>query len=207
MDKMTVARALVELKSLKKRIEKLTHQFMPVVMVAGDKLPAGIKSKEDFAATTKAEFQQLSDLIRRRRLIKGAVVKSNALVQVTIAGMAMTVAEAIERKTSIEAEKELLKVIRERVATTVKGVEKQNEEVQRRLDQLLTAALSGKESQRESRDIEAISKPFLAKNEARMEDPLDIAKVIRRMEDEINEFTAEVDIALTESNARVDIEV
>ena len=48
------------------------------------------------------------DLISRRNKIKSAIIMSNAKTVVEVAGKQMTVAEAIDKKSSIEYEKELL---------------------------------------------------------------------------------------------------
>lgn len=206
MGKISVARALVELKTLEKRIEKRTHQLVPVAVVVGDKMPAGTEDRAAFDKQAKADLQQVFDLIERKRVVKGAIVKSNAVTKVRIADETLTVAEAIERKISIALDKELLKVLREHLGNATKRIEKNNEEVQRRLDQLLEAALS-KESKAKPEEHDAIAKPYLAKNEARLADPLKIEKAIRELDEKITTFEEQVDVALTESNARTDIDV
>ena len=59
----------------------------------------------------------------------------------------------------------------------------------------------------QSDEYDAVAKPFLLNNEAKIVDPLDVKKLIETLEDGINAFEQEVDIALTESNARTEIEI
>jgi hypothetical protein len=55
--------------------------------------------------------------------------------------------------------------------------------------------------------MEAIAKPFLERNEAKLEDPLNLDSLIESLSQEILEFTSNVDYVLSESNALTQIEI
>ena len=52
---------------------------------------------EDYEKTIQAGFDKAVSLIERRNLLKDAIVQSNAITEVVVAGETMTVAKAIER--------------------------------------------------------------------------------------------------------------
>ena len=91
MSKITITRALVELKTVDKRIEKALEGAVFIThKCASDENP---KHK-----ITENRLQQVTDLIERRKNLKAAIVKSNATTKVVIDSNEYTVAEAIERK-------------------------------------------------------------------------------------------------------------
>jgi hypothetical protein len=204
--RISVARALVELKTLDKRIVKLISEIKILDLSIGHKLKTNL-TKEEFEKLAKSDFQSLKDLMFRRNKMKSEIVKSNATTIVKIAGKEMTVAQAIERKASIEIDKALTKRFRETLHMYTVEAEKLNAQAQVRLDKLLEAAVSKDSSKVKSDECEAVSKPFMERNQAVIIDPLSIRLVIKELEDQITEFEKEVDITLSESNARTEIEV
>jgi hypothetical protein len=105
---MTVTRALAELKLLDSRINRTINGATFGGILVGNKVSAGLTSVDDIEKRAKADFQSVKALINSRNEIKSAIVKSNSVVEVEIAGVKLTVAEAIERKTSIQYENNLL---------------------------------------------------------------------------------------------------
>lgn len=109
-EKMSVHKALCELKTIDSRIQKEIQQG---VFVFANKHSSNKVSGVDigeYSAEIKSVYQSVSDLIARRDAIKRAVVLSNATVKVTIGGKEYTVAEAIEMKNhSIPVKQTLLK--------------------------------------------------------------------------------------------------
>lgn len=204
---LSITKALVELKTLNKRIEKKTLQLDPIAVSTGDKLPERIKSRKDFEEKAKADFQSIRDLIARRAQIKSAVVQSNALTKVTIAGETLTVAEAIERKSSIESEKALQRQLASRFAEGIDQVEDYNQSLKGQLLKLLEATYSKSEAQISKDDHDKVAIPFFKNNEAKIIDPLDAKKLQEDLDEKISAFEDEVDVVLSESNARTDISI
>ena len=75
----------------------------------------------------KADYQSIEALIKRRNAIKSAIVVSNATTKIEVAGVKMTVAEAIERKTSISYDIQLLDKLKEVYADLVGEAENVNQ--------------------------------------------------------------------------------
>ncbi len=203
---ISVNRALSEIKTLDSRIEKATNAIKYIDISIGKKSVSGYNSNNEYESDVKSKFQSVKDLISRRNLIKSAIVNSNANTEVTIGSKKMTVAEAIERKNSIQYDIQLLNKLKRDYNNALARFEKENERVKDRLDNLLETNF-GREGKAKSEEIDAISKPFLEQNEAKLVDTINIKKVIEQMEYEIDEFLNNVDFALTEINTTTKINI
>lgn len=203
---MSITRALSELKLLDKKIEKATINALFVATAVGKKPVKGFESVVEFEGTAKSQYQSLEDLIKRRQTIKSEIVKSNANTLVVIGGVEMTVAEAIERKTSIKYEEKLLFIMKRQFEATVDKAESENNRVKDRLDQLLEAQF-GKDSKTKNEETEAISKQFFETNEVKVIDPLKLRVKIEELEEKIDNFHSEVDHVLSDSNTLTKIEI
>ncbi len=204
--KMTITRALVELKTLNKRIMNAIDNLIPVTIVTGKNVPRGFTTREDFEKDVKAKYESVNALIDRRKQIKSKIVTANAVTEVEIAGAKMTIAEAIERKSSIALEKSLLGRLSEKYASNLKVHEQAEFKCNDQLQRLLEVNF-GKDSKAKSEEIDAISKPYLENNAPRFIDPLDVKKKIEELANEISKFEAEVDVVLSEANAKTEIEI
>lgn len=203
MAKISITRALAQVKSLNDRIARGTAVPFITVQVGG-KHATG-KPVQEVEQTLKASLQSVRDLITERNKLKSAIVRSNAVAEVVIGGVTMTVAEAIERKTSIALEQSLLQNLRGQQQQVIASAERTNVDVQKRLEALLVTAV-GKDRQTSATELEAITGPFKAQNEAKAVDPNDLTVVIDAMSNVIDTFLLEVDYALSEVNATTQIE-
>ena len=194
MRKISITEALNELKLYDSKIMKaITNaKLVGAAKKSADKV--GVVKKEDFEERAKASYQSVTDLIANRNTLKSAIVKSNAVTEVTINGKTMTVAEAIERKNSIDYDETFLAEMKRQYASATDTVTKENKKVDNKVDELL-ATLIGKDSSKEvNKDSqEAIEKPYRAKNEFEFIDPIEIWDKIDALEADIDGFKASVD--------------
>lgn len=206
MDKISVTRALVELKLLDKRIKSKLSEAHFIGMVQGKKdLTTNLIKIDDFKQSAKSDFQSIQALIERRNKIKAAIVLSNATTQVKIGDKAYTVAEAIERKNSIQYEESLLNLLRAQRTNVEKDIHRQNQAVEEQLNVLLAQHLASEK--KKSEDAETFMKSYKELNEFKKVDPLDIKKTISELREQIEIFKAEVDLVLSETNANSFIEI
>ena len=208
MRKISITEALNELKLYDSKIMKaITNaKLVGAAKKSADKV--GVVKKDDFEERAKASYQSVTDLIANRNTLKSAIVKSNAVTEVTINGKTMTVAEAIERKNSIDYDETFLAEMKRQYASATDTVTKENKKVDNKVDELL-ATLIGKDSSKEvNKDSQAaIEKPYRAKNEFEFIDPIEIWDKIEALEDDIDGFKASVDTTLSVENATSFIEV
>jgi len=196
---ISVTRGLAELKLLDSRINSTIHSGKFAVMTTGKKVVTGYTSNDEFVKKQESHLQSILDLMERRKAIKSAIVASNAVTMVTIGGKEMSVAEAIERKSSIVYEQTLLSKLRTEYNQAVARVERENEQVQIRLDELIKSTF-GKDTKVSTEQYESTSKPFLEQNQAKLVSVNNLREKIEKMEKEIAEFLNEVDFTLSESN-------
>ena len=208
MEKMLVTQALNELKTLDSRIMRAINSatFVTSAKICEKNVTSNM-SKEDFNANAKANLQSIDDLISRRKNIKSAVVLSNAVTMVTVANIEMTRAAAIERKTSIEYEKTLLRQMKNQYMSAQQNVDRNNEKMEDSIEKLVNTAF-GKDSKTniKSEDYSAIADPYKEKNEWGLVDPIDILSQITKREEEIDAFLSEIDSCLQISNCTTYIE-
>lgn len=204
MTQISITRALAQVKSLNDRIARATAMAF-VSNTVGGKHASG-KPAQEVEVLLTANLQSVKDLIAQRKALKAAIVRSNAVTKVTIAGTEQTVAEAIERKTSIQLEQALLQTMRQQLLQQQTTVERTNVQVQQRLDTLIQTAV-GKDRKVDESELKAITGPFEAQNKATVLDPSDLQKQIEALAAEIDAFLLEVDFALSEVNATTSVAV
>lgn len=204
---ITLTYALTELKLLSKRITKQLNTIKPVVVKKGNKFDASIKSQEEYEKNVKAEWQSLNDLMARRRKIKTALVMANAVTKVEIAGETMTIAEAIERKNMLDMEETIIKEMRSKLVRAQRQADKHNEEVKENLMTLLEATYGQKTGQLSKEAYDRVGTPFMENNEAKLIDPLNCDKIMKKMEEKSEKFYGEVDVCLSIANAKTEITI
>lgn len=206
---MTIHKGLAELKILDERIKKeiKSGSYCAANKHSNDKIN-GI-SVEDFKKAVQSTYDKVTDLINRRKAIKKAIVLSNAKTTVKIADTEYTVAEAIEMKNhGIEFEKILLATMDISYANAKLTVEKQNgKELEERADQYVTAIYGQKDGKTNSADIEKVRKDFLEANSYEIIDPINIPEKSEELRNKIDSFMADVDSALSVSNALTKITI
>lgn len=208
MRKISITEALNELKLYDSKIRKAIGNavFCGAAKKSSDKV--GVVKKENFDERAKASYQSITDLIANRNTLKSAIVKSNAVTEVTIADKVMTVAEAIERKNSIEYDGTLLDEMKCQYAKSITTVDKENKKVDAQIDKLLETFTGRDSDKKPDKDtLSAISDPYKEKNEFEFIDPLDIYSKIQALEMDIDGFKSNVDSVLSVSNATTFIEI
>lgn len=208
MEKISVTRALADLKVIKKRIASLIDGaiFVDAYQNRSTILGRTKKSQAEFKREIEAASQSINDLMSRHDRIKAAIVDSNAKTKIKICGDEITVAAAIERKQSIEFKKTLLKKMREQWAACKTTVDKDNSSLEDSLEKLLTS-MYGSDKKTDPAMFEETSKAFRQQNEIRIFDPVGVEKQIATLENYISSFEGEVDFALSEANAKTEIEI
>jgi len=118
----------------------------------------------------------------------------------------MTIAAAIEQKRLIQYQKNLLQKMKEMFSDTMIKFEMMNAKTMESLQRLLEVNF-GKDSKAKSEEVNAISNPYLENNAPKLIDPINIKREIENLELKISKFEAEVDIVLSEINAKTEIDI
>ena len=207
---ITVTRALVELKTLDKRIKSATNDLIVTIYKKGPLLPPGYESIEGFTKDARSNMQSVLALIKRRDAIKAGIVKSNATTDVRIGLQTMTVASAIEMKNSNQYRRTLMEHISRQFSSIKLHVDKENLRAEGRLDTILEASYGKEGKQRmDASEFDAISVPFWEKNRSAVVDsvPGGLQKYMQEEREWLDTFEQEVDVCLSESNAVTEFEI
>lgn len=204
--KISIHRALTELKMLNHRIEAATNEVSAVLANRKSNSKINGVEMQEYEKQMQASYDKVVSLIDYRNRIKALVVESNAKTKVIVGKEEMTVAEAIERKQSIQYEKELLEVMQQQYRSAVNTVAKENDALPAKLETYLVNILGNKEKQ-SSEEVKLHTETFMKRNEYELIDPMNVKKKIEALNNRIEEFESEVDAVLSESNATTFIEV
>lgn len=208
-EKMSVHKALCELKTLDLRIEKTIRATTYVFANKHNNTKVNGMSLGDFCAEIKANHKSAQDLIARRDAIKRAVTLSNATTKVIISGKEFTVAEAIDYKNhTIPLKSDMLSKMasdnmRARSAADVAN----GSALEARADEYIKSLYGNVDMKGASEEIKKVRADFIAAQTTELVDPLKITDEMATLEKEINDFTVEIDSALSVSNALTELEI
>lgn len=206
-EKMNVHRALAELKTLDSRIQKAARS---ATYCFANKHSNGKKDGitiDDYKNWMKSEFDSINTLINRRNALKRAVAFSNSVTKVTIDGVEYTVAEAIEMKNhGMDNYRVLLTAITANLAAAKNTIQDQNGEyLEKKANDYIIGFFGGKDKA-DSETATSMRKAYIEENTYDFIDPMNIEDFKKKLEDKIASFEAEVDAALSVSNAITNIE-
>lgn len=208
--KMSITRALNEVKLLDAKIQKKINgtQFIDSKMAKAKNVNSSQMDADDFINEVKSSMQSINDLIKRRKEIKSKIVESNASTVIEVAGKKMTVADAIERKTSVGIERCLLSKMERDLRETNSFVSTKNEQLEDKIERFVSSLVGS-----DKKDVSLVKTANeLAENTRKNEefkfiDPLNLKNVVEELSNEILEFESNVDFVLSESNSITTIEI
>lgn len=213
MAKISIHRALQQVKTLSSRIEDQLRQSQFIGVVRGaDKVVVfpqrGTKTASDLDVQFKSEFQSITDLITKREDIKTKIAESNAVTKVQINGKEVTVQRAIEMKKTMEFKTTLLETLVRRRNDAAMIFNKFKDEVEKTKENSLSV-LNGKQANVKvsEADIDLVTRTAKAQFDPAFVDPLNIDEQINILQKEITDFCDDIDATLSESNAKTEINV
>lgn len=211
-EKMTVHKALAELKVIDDRIDKAISEGVYVIANKHSNEKIQGMTIEQFKEKMKASHQKVTDLINRRNALKRAVVLSNATTKIKVGNDEYTVAEAIEMKNhGMEFKTNYMRMIASQNLSAQADINRNSgEAIEKRAEQYVLSVIQAQPKDAkmaiDSDAMQALRKDYIKNNTYDLIDPLKVNDIIEKMADEINEFNTEIDAALSVSNALTVIE-
>lgn len=207
MTEMTLHRALAEIKLIEKRITKSIHNSNFVAVVENTSAPRGFSNQKDFMDQANANYDSISDLIKRRDEIKAALIKANAEHTVKIVGRTMTLAEAIYlRDKGLEEHEELLNKLRRQRTDAAITMETMAANLRERTERHVKEWFTNTDKPT-AKEIAEVTEQFEKRYEVRLLDPIEIDQKIEEMDAFIDGFRNEVHFILGEANNSVKIQI
>jgi hypothetical protein len=139
--------------------------------------------------------------------MKSKSVLSNATTKVTVVGTEMTVAEAIELKTSVASRQQYAVALRAQLLQNRQVIEADNAKLQTKIDTSLNSIYGTEKAKIDAAMVAQVADPQRDLLESELLDPVGIEKRIEKLQEEISEIMSEIDFVLSEANARTEIEV
>lgn len=208
---MNISRALAEIKRIDDRVTRLTNEsvFVATVIGKGDKqkMNTSNDSVQQASAKMQSAFDKIQAEISMRAKIKAAVVKSNAVTEITLAGIVMTVAEAIEMKKSIQLKKVLCAQMQRQLVTARTTVDVLNAKLEQQIEANLATIYGSDKSKVDASTFDMVSKPQREAKEASLLDPLKLEMKIEQLNEDISAVETELDYLLSTNNAVTTISV
>lgn len=209
--KMSITRALAELKRIDDRATAAISSSRFLAVKVGQNQNAKVYGRNETVAAVEADiqgsFDKIEALLKNRAELKSKIVMSNAVTKVTVGGVDMVVAEAIELKKSVQLKEQLVSALRRHVMTTNMEMTALRNKLEDTIDRSMQAIYAADKSKITSDQYELVAKPQLERFEPSLIDPKDILETIKKLDEEISVVRTELDFILSESNARTDIEV
>lgn len=207
--KLTLTRALQEIKLLDSKIDKQIRYLEPVALMKCKELVGknviGISSSDEFIKKFKSDLESIKDLRNNRDIIKKALMEANASTFIEIAGVKYTIVEAINKKANISVDTLLKSTLSSKYIKIFKEKEAANDNLQNKIDNMLNAKSSS--NKQESKDVlEATTKAMKTLEEVTIINE-EVVKLIETMDEDIETFLSEVDLCLSEINAKTEITV
>ncbi len=206
---ITVTAALIERKMLKKRIDREIKGGAYFGITVGEaKRPHNREhtTVESQASAIQSSVDKVHALVRRYRSLVGALVTSNALTKITIGGREISIAEAIEYKTSISFDLLLASTIKESLKAHAMTVSSLQNQMDTAIQVKLVSFYSGDSvPDVNSEQFNQIANPHKAQHAPVLHDPAKLVASVPDLVTHIETFSNEVEVALNISNASTSI--
>ena len=220
MAEYSVHRLLSLKKSTEQRIRKLIQESKFISYRQGNKKTVGGVAVEEIEKEIQSSWQKIESLMSNFSKIKFALLTSNAGIskdtevkKVKVAGKDYTMAELIATSDELYGNSnhhglypQLLNIMKNQYATTTKTVDSQHDKIEQQLKDYLAKSV-GNDKSVSADEIAQRSKVFHQDGDYVLIDPLNIAKKIKILQDEIETFKQECDATLSEQNALTTVSI
>lgn len=211
MTKISVTRALAELKVLPDRIKTASQALASTAVdVKVGRTSNVTRTGIPFATfeenQTKA-FQSLNDMIKRRERLKALIIKSNAVTTVNFLGETITVAEAIERKSSLELKNQVLSHLRAYRSHAENTKNSLNARLDESIEKQLNTLFGNDKGKVDQASVEAVQNTLRDRQEASIVGLANLDKQIETLYNQVQAEQVELDFLLSEINAKTEIEI
>lgn len=205
--KITIHEAIGEIKKLRKRAMQKNSEasYIGYKKKSADNVANSTMNPENFAKAVQGNYDSVTRLLKNANDIKSKIILSNATTKIKVGEEEMTVAEAIERKKSIEFEEQLLSTMVIQYRNTINTVDGYNRNMEESLDEQVSN-LAGKDNSGKN-NLTGYMEQYRQQNGWDVIDPLTLKDKIENLRESITDFKNNVDVALSVSNATTFVEI
>ena len=207
-ERMTAHKILTEMKLVEKRITKTVSDGVYCIANKHSNTKIDGMSIEEYKSKMQGDFDRATAEIARYFAMKKALSLSNAVTKVTISGQEYTIAETIAMKNhGVYHKQYLLDTLRTQYSAVQRTlVTKNGDELDRRAEKYVIELYGNNEDVKKGEAATQAKQQYIEQHSYDLIDKISIVDRIAELEKEIDEFTSEVDAALSVSNALTEIE-
>ena len=201
---LSLTRLLSEIKTTEERIMKLPV-IVGVAANSTDRVAEENESVEEFKKTSQSRFDTWMSLSERLVKLRAARNKANATTYVTVCGKSVTMDEAIVMKSLLNLQKQALEGFKKQIGLVETYVTRADNEVKVAVDKAVAQSIASQTlTEDQSKLFNDMYKKSLGKSMAIGES---VKAGIKKLEDHITSFSAEIDYVLSEANSTTKVEI
>lgn len=217
-EKMLVTQALDERDLLvKKIIDKIAKaSFVDTIKPNEEKVFAKKMDKAEYLKEAESAYQQINDLIDRFQRIDAAIVESNAKTSIKTSYGEFTVAGAISLRARLRGmgaydgeadfEGKLQEKLQREYNDRIRFCDLKNQQLEQTAEDMRLSILGRDTKVKEEKPL-GVVEAYVKENTTELVDPLDVKKLLEKMEEKRSTLLAELDTQIKVSNATTFIEV
>lgn len=200
--KISLNRAIGKLSILEDRIQKATKKVFITTKKQSDNGLNG-HTVDEIKKQITSDIQSVQDLIAEKTKLKTAISIANATNTVYFNGKDMTIAEILVVKDFvIENKKNLLQELKLQYKNAYNFVDTQNSKLEKEVEKYLEAF-----SDKKVAELEKLKELYCDGKKYETIEAKELKIIIESLEKEIEAFEMEVNYALTDFNAKIEVEI
>lgn len=206
MDKvsLTLTRLLSEIKTTEERLMKL-----PVIIGVGANSTGRVaeenETSEEFKKTSQSRFDSWFALSERLVKLRAARNKANATTMVTVCGKTVTMDEAITMKSLLNLQKQAVEGFKKQIGMVETFATRADNEVKAAVDKAVAQSIASQTlTEEQTKMFQDMYQKSLGKTAVIGDN---VKAGLKKLEDHITSFSAEIDYVLSEANSTTKVEV
>lgn len=207
--RISVTRALVELKRFDERIQKAITGGVFVGRTIGRDVNKKMVGTSDTVAEVtlkiQGSFDRVQSLMAARSKLKSEIVMSNAATKVTVCGEEVSVAEAIEMKSTVAFRTQFLNAMRHQLAMERSQIDRASTALDVEIETSLNALYGADSKKIDADTAKSVSDVKKNQKDQALLDPSKVEDKMAAVEADILNLSSELDFVLSESNARTTV--
>ena len=201
--KISLHRVIAEIKNLE---NKLSEQKAIVSVATKKDQMVGTQNKQQFESTSQAAIDQFSSDLKRLQKLKVARNLMNATTQVVVNGRTMTIDEALAVKATLPIQQAFIHMIKAQMNNASVVVSQASAEVERKIEAQVSA-IGGSTKKITEEELKTIRNMMEKSTGKEIVMGSNVAKFLEEASKEIETFQLEIDFALSEVNAKTEVEI
>lgn len=198
---MSLHRIIAEIKSLEEKLNMINHAQFVGVQVGDD-----VTKANEFKTVSRSSFDKIRSQYANLATLKAARNKANSVTQVVIAGVTMTIDQALAAKAATPYKQTLINTLTIQFTNAQRQVDQNTAQIEAKVNQQIATMFTG--TRKATDDEVAVIRSAAERNQKAQVVVADgLKENLEALKAEVEGFTLEVDFILSEANATTKVDV